>query len=190
MFTHMLVPLATDAESVRTVFPAAAMARAFDATVVVVAHPSSGVDPADVVDRVGTADVAAVRLDADADIAESLRRLAPAFASSLVVCGPDLAESMAAGWPGPVLIFGAGADPDGYAVGGTILVDAAVHATGDPELMELGRAIGFETEAVDDVTTAPRRTGVVIVPRRNRTDDVAHLVAEWPGPVYLLGTGG
>jgi nucleotide-binding universal stress UspA family protein len=187
MFTHLVVPLAGDAETARAVFPAAAIARAFDATVVVVAHPSAGIDPEDVVDRVGTAEVAAVRLDADAELGDALTRLAPAFGAPAVVCTGALALGLLDRWPGPLLVFGDGADPDSYAVGGTVLVDGALHAAADEELVELGRAVGFGFEPVDDVTTAEGAPGQIIVPRRDRPDAVATLVERWRGPVYLLG---
>ncbi|MDH4171008.1 MAG: hypothetical protein OEW42_15595 [Acidimicrobiia bacterium] len=187
MFSHLLVPIAHHADTARAVFPAAAMARAFEATVVVVTHPSAGIDPEDLVARVGTADIAAVRLDDDDDVVSALSRVADPTGNALVVCTGALATSLLEGWKGPLLIFGGGTDPDSYSVGGTILVDAAVHARRDDELIELGRAFGFAFEPVDDVTTAIGSPGQVIVVRRSQTDHVDQLVARWPGPIYLLG---
>ncbi|MDH3705846.1 MAG: hypothetical protein OES57_07240 [Acidimicrobiia bacterium] len=187
MFTHLVVPLAEDPETARAVFPAAAIARAFDATVVVVAHPSAAIDPEDLVERVGTAEVAAVHLDADTELGDALERLAPAFGAPAVVCTGTLVTGLLDSWAGPLLVFGQSADPDSYAVGGTVLVDGALHAAADDELVELGRAVGFGFEPVDDVTTVTGEPGQIIVPRRDRPAAVAALVERWRGPVYLLG---
>lgn len=187
VFTHLVVPLAEDAETARAVFPAAAIARAFDATVVVVAHPSAGLDPEDVIDRVGTAETAAVRVDADTTLDAALRQVAPRLGAPALVCTGRLAGGLLESWEGPMLVFGPEADPDAYAVGGTVLVDGALHATADAELVALGQAFGFGIEPVDDVTTVEGRPDHLIVPRRDRPDAVADLIERWPGPVYLLG---
>ncbi|MGI9601723.1 MAG: hypothetical protein ACR2QE_07555 [Acidimicrobiales bacterium] len=187
MFTHLVVPIADSPDTAAAVFPAAAMARAFDATVVVVAHPSGGTDPESIIDQAGTAELAAVRLDVDTELGAALDRLAPAFAAAAVVCTAALAPSLLESWSGPLLVFGGGSDPSSYSVGGTIIVDAALHTKGERELFELGRAFGFDFEPVDDVTTASGHSGQVIVPRRRRTAEVIDLIERWPGPVYLLG---
>ncbi len=187
MYSHLVVPVAYDPATADAISPAAAMARAFDATVVIVVHDSVTLDLDTVLQTVGTADVASVSITGETTVSAALARLAPAFASALVVADHRLGAELRDAWPGALLLFGPMTDASNYSVGGHILVDAAVHRGSNEEVLALGRAFGFDFEPIDDLTTVdvPARA-TVVVPNPANTAMVDDLLARWNGAVYLL----
>ena len=187
MFSHLVVPIASSPDTALAVHPAAAMARAFEATVVVLAHASVDVDLDQVLADVGSADVAAVSVTAERSLTAALERLQHAFPNPLLVCTGDLAPELLDDWPGALLVFGPASSPRSYGVGGSILLDATIDREGASDLRPLGRAFGFDYEATTDLTAVPSAGDTrVAVPRRTNRAAIDHLIANREGPVFVL----
>jgi len=182
MFSHLLVPVASDTDA--NVLPAAAaLARAFDATVVVIG-PGDVLDGADLA-SVFAPDVAQVR--SDGDLAHGLGRIGSSVPNPLVVCSGALHRTITDTWSGDVLVFGPASSPADFRVGGTIIVDQRISFGDQPVRASIGSALGFGFATVADLHAAtPDHRGQIVVPERTDDSMVATLVDRWAGPVFLL----
>jgi hypothetical protein len=182
MYSHLLIPLDGSDRAPEALHPSAAMARSFDATLILVGSEAAlaSVD----VDTVNAPDVVVVRTEID--LPSSLERVGDNLPEPLAVYAGASWRPFSDTWNGDLLIFGPASRPQDFVVGGTMLIDHRI--TGGPADVRATAAIvlGFGYATTDDLSTAiPERDGQVVIPVRSDSDVVDDLVARWPGPVFL-----
>ena len=119
MYSHLLVPLDGDDRTQAALHPSAAMARSFDATLILVgcAAALASLD----VDTIYAPDVVAVRTEVD--LPSSLERVGDNLPEPLAVYAGEKWQPYADAWSGDLLVFGPASTPEDYVVGGTMLID-------------------------------------------------------------------
>lgn len=182
MYSHLIVPLDGSPLALEALHPSAAMARSFDATLILVGPDSalSGLD----VDNIHAPDVVAVRTEVD--LAASLERVGDNLPEPLAVVAGDRWTSVEAAWRGDLLVFGPASDPATYVVGGTMLIDHRITGEEADDRAATAIVLGFGYSTTSDLSTATaERDGQVVIPLRTEAGVVTGLVDRWPGPVFL-----
>ena len=182
MYSHLLVPLDGDDRTQAALHPSAAMARSFDATLILVgcAAALASLD----VDTIYAPDVVAVRTEVD--LPSSLERVGDNLPEPLAVFAGGSWQAYADAWSGDLLVFGPASTPEDYVVGGTMLIDRRIAGGNADSRATSAIVLGFGYATTDDLSSAvPERDGQVVIPLRSDTDVVTDLVAHWTGPVFL-----
>ena len=182
MYSHLLVPLDGSDMAQAALHPSAAMARSFDASLILIG-PETILMSLDV-DTIHAPDVVAIRTESD--LPASLDRIGDNLPEPLAVYAGEAWQPYADAWSGDLLVFGPASTPQDYVVGGTMLIDRRM-TDGEADARAANSVVlGFGYAAVDDLSTAvPERDGQVVIPVRSDTDVVIDLVARWTGPVFL-----
>ena len=182
MYSHLLVPLDGGDRAQAALHPSAAMARSFDATLIVVGSETAlaSLD----VDTIHAPDVVAVRTEVD--LPSSLERVGDNLPKPLAMFAGGSWQAYADAWSGDLLLFGPTSTPEDYVVGGTMLIDRRITAGDADARATTAIVLGFGYATTDDLSSAvPERNGQVVIPVRSDTKLVTDLVARWTGPVFL-----